>query len=228
MPRKPEKREREDDSESIESRSTDGSDNGSDLEGFVVDEEDTSSPKIEASLNEDEEALKEAERIAQGLSVAQVGKYCLRDRSKIRKVETYFDKENALLIQKEQDKREMIQLLKKWKKSGEYVTEKDLGKKSTYEDISEEYYLAKKALNLPDSDIESEEEEEEDEESSINEEDLEDEEDEEDDEDEEDEDDEEDEEDEEDEDDEEDKEEDLEGDEDEQDEDRKENKDATC
>ena len=164
MPGKPTKRVRDEDLESIESRSTDGSDNGSDLEGFVVDEEDDS-PAV-PDVDEEQETLKEAERIAQNLSVAQVGRYSLRDRSKIRKVETYFDAENAALIAKEQDKREMIQLLKKWKKSGEYVTTKEFGKKSTYEEVVEEYLKAKEALGLPDSDVESEEEEE-DEESSF-------------------------------------------------------------
>ena len=118
------KRERDEDLESIESRSTDGSDNGSDLEGFVVEEEDTPPPPIG---DEDEEALKEAQRIAANLAVAQVGRYSLRDRSKIRKVETYFDAENAAIIAKDQDKREMIQMLKKWKKSGEYTSEKEFG-----------------------------------------------------------------------------------------------------
>jgi hypothetical protein len=153
------KRERDEDLESIESRSTDGSDNGSDLEGFVVEEEDTPPPPI---VDDDEEALKEAEKIAANLTVAQVGRYSLRDRSKIRKVETYFDAENAAIIAKDQDKREMIQMLKKWKKSGEYVSEKEFGKKSTFEEVAEEYLKAKEALGLPDSDIESEEEEEED------------------------------------------------------------------
>jgi hypothetical protein len=161
---KPTKRVRDEDLESIESRSTDGSDNGSDLEGFVVDEEDDS-PAVQ-DIDEEQETLKEAERIAQNLSVAQVGRYSLRDRTKIRKVETYFDAENAAIIAKEQDKREMIQLLKKWKKSGEYVTTKEFGKKSTYEEVVEEYLKAKEALGLPDSDVESEEEEE-DEESSF-------------------------------------------------------------
>jgi len=161
------KREREEDLESIESRSTDGSDNGSDLEGFVVEEEDSPPPPI---IDDDQEAVKEAEKIAANLAVAQVGKYSLRDRSKIRKVETYFDAENAAIIAKDQDKREMIQMLKKWKKSGEYVTEKEFGKKSTFEEVSEEYLKAKEAMGLPDSDIESEEEEEEEEESSFSEE----------------------------------------------------------
>jgi len=149
------KRERDEDLESIESRSTDGSDNGSDLEGFVVEEEDdTPSPPI---VDDDKEALEEAERIAANLAVAQVGRYSLRDRSKIRKVETYFDAENAAIIAKDQDKREMIQMLKKWKKSGEYMSEKEFGKKSTFEEVAEEYLKAKEALGLPDSDIESEE-----------------------------------------------------------------------
>jgi hypothetical protein len=168
------KRERDEDLESIESRSTDGSDNGSDLEGFVVEEEDTPPPPI---IDEDAEALKEAERIAANLDVAQVGRYSLRDRSKIRKVETYFDAENAAIIAKDQDKREMIQMLKKWKKSGEYSSEKEFSKKSTFEEVSEEYLIAKAALGLPDSDIESEEEEDEEEESSFEEDEEEDEED---------------------------------------------------
>ena len=124
----PPKRKREEDLESIESRSTDGSDNGSDLEGFVVEEEDSAPTPI---VDDDEEALKEAEKIAANLAVAQVGRYSLRDRSKIKKVETYFDAENAAIIAKDQDKREMIQMLKKWKKSGEFITEKEFGKKST-------------------------------------------------------------------------------------------------
>jgi hypothetical protein len=162
------KRERDEDLESIESRSTDGSDNGSDLEGFVVDEEEVSSPDL--PIDEEAEALKEAARIAENLAVAQVGKYSLRDRSKIRKVEHYFDAENAAIIAKDQDKREMIQMLKKWKKSGEYVSEKEFGKKSTFEEVSDEYLKAKEVLGLPDSDEESEEEEQdEDDESSFDE-----------------------------------------------------------
>ena len=154
------KRKREEDEESIESRSTDGSDNGSDLEGFVVDEEESVPTPTE---NEDELALKEAMAFVGPTPppAITVGRYTLRDRSKIKKVEVYFDAENAAIVAKNQDKAEMLQALKKWRASGEYVGEVELKKSATYEQVCEEYVKAKEHMGLPDSDDESEEEEEE-------------------------------------------------------------------
>jgi len=158
-PKKILKRNRKQDQDSIESRSTDGSDDGKDLEGFVVDEVDSS----ESPVNEEELAIQEAKAFVGNVPSATIGRYSLRDRSKIRKVEVYFDEENALLVAKNQDKAEMLQLLKKWKASNEYVGEVELKKSSTYEQVSSEYLKAKAALNLPDSDIEEDEEDDDDE-----------------------------------------------------------------
>jgi len=157
------KRKREEDADSIESRSTDGSDNGSDLEGFVVEEEDSTPAPTE---NDEELAVKEAQAFVGPTPPAAitVGRYTLRDRSKIKKVEVYFDAENAAIVAKNQDKAEMLQALKKWRVSGEYVGEVELKKSATYEQVCEEYMKAKDHLGLPDSDEESEEEEQEDEE----------------------------------------------------------------
>ena len=147
---------RKHDEESIESRSTDGSDDGEDLKGFLVDEEDddtTSTPQDEEKL-----ALEEAKKFAGEIAATTAGKYSLRDRSKIRKVEVYFDAENAAIITRNQDKNEMLQLLKEWRASKEYIGEIEMKKSSTYEQVLEEYTKAKAALQLPDSDIEDDEE----------------------------------------------------------------------
>ena len=180
---------RKHDEESIESRSTDGSDDGKDLEGFVVDEEDTET--VSTQQDEEKLALEEAKKFAGEIAEPTSGRYTLRDRSKIRKVEVYFDAENAAIITKNQDKAEMLQLLKEWRASKEYVGEVELKKSSSYEQVLEEYKKAKAALELPDSDIEDEDEE--DDEDEDEEEDEEDEDDEDEDEDDEDEDDEDDE-----------------------------------
>lgn len=156
------KRKREEDADSCESRSTDGSDNGSDLEGFVVEEEDSTPAPTE---NDEELAVKEAQAFVGPTPPAAitVGRYTLRDRSKIKKVEVYFDAENAAIVAKNQDKAEMLQALKKWRASEEYVGEVELKKSATYDQVCEEYMKAKDHLGLPDSDEESEEEEEEEE-----------------------------------------------------------------
>lgn len=197
------------DLDSVESRSTDGSDDGEDLKDFLVEEEDSSPPST--TENDDELALAEAQKFVGEVPSTVVGRYSLRDRSKIRKVEVYFDAENAAIVQKNQDKAEMLQLLKKWKLSKEYEGI-ELKKSLTYEQVLEEYLKAKAFLNLPDSDDEEEEEEEDEDE----------------DEDEvEEEDEEEEEEDEEDEDEDEDEEEDEDDDEEEEDEDEDEDEDAS-
>jgi hypothetical protein len=146
------------DLDSIESRSTDGSDDGEDLKDFLVEEEDSSPPST--TENDDELARTEAEKFVGEVPSTVVGRYSLRDRSKIRKVEVYFDAENAAIVQKNQDKAEMLQLLKKWKLSKEYEGI-ELKKSLTYEQVLEEYLKAKAFLNLPDSEDEEEEEEEE-------------------------------------------------------------------
>ena len=148
---------RKHDEESIESRSTDGSDDGKDLEGFVVDEEDTET--VSTQQDEEKLALEEAKKFAGEIAEPTSGRYTLRDRSKIRKVEVYFDAENAAIITKNQDKAEMLQLLKEWRASKEYVGEVELKKSSSYEQVLEEYKKAKAALELPDSDIEDDDEE---------------------------------------------------------------------
>lgn len=163
MPPKP-KRVRKDEDD-IDDRSSDGSDDGADLEGFILpDESDHETDQPE----EDEDtalqtALEESKKITEGIQATIVGGRTLRNRETIKPPQYFFDAENFAKIQEMEDKKEKIQMLKSWAASGEYVCPilKSLTKKSSAEVVEEEYRKAKRALDIPDTDDEEEEEEEE-------------------------------------------------------------------
>jgi hypothetical protein len=171
MPKKPVLKKRKlDDDEDIDDRSSDGSDDGADLEGFIVQDEENSDGE-EENVEESEDAavkavVEESQKITANLSTTVVGGRTLRNRETIKKPTYFFDAENFAKIQEMEDKKEKIQMLKSWASSGEYVCPilKSLTKKTDPEIVEEEYRKAKRALDIPDSDEEEEEEEEESEE----------------------------------------------------------------
>lgn len=159
-------RKHEDDMDDIDARSSDGSDNGSDLEGFIVDdaaedEDDSSAPAADAE-NEVDEIVAESKKITEGLSSTVVGGRSLRNRDMIKKPEPFFDAEAYAKIIEAEEKREKIQMLKTWAASGEYVCPilKSLTKKTDSEIVEDEYRKAKRALEIPDTDDEEDDEDE--------------------------------------------------------------------
>jgi hypothetical protein len=166
MPRKPSLKKRKTDDEDIDDRSSDGSDDGADLEGFIIrDEEGSEGEEENVEESEDaalEAAVEESRRITANLSSSVVGGRSLRNRETIKKPTYFFDAENFAKIQEMEDKKEKIQMLKSWAASGEYVCPilKSLTKKSESETVEEEYRKAKRALDIPDTDDEEDEEEE--------------------------------------------------------------------
>lgn len=175
----PQKRAKEDDEvsdaedlSSTDSRSTDGSDDGADLEGFIVKDEDNSDNDAEEAeaaddASEDIEAIAkaEAQKITENMKSTTVGGRTLRDRSTIKKPQVFFDEENYKKLLEQEEKREKIMMLKKWAASGEYVCPilASLSKKTSPEVVDEEYRKAKSALEIPDTDDEDDEEDEEEE-----------------------------------------------------------------
>jgi hypothetical protein len=159
---------KDEDDMDVDDRSSDGSDDGADLEGFIVDEgsdaEDEAESKPSTEANEVDEVLAESKRITEGLSSTVVGGRTLRNRELIKKPEPFFDAEAYAKLMELEEKREKIQLLKQWAASGEYVCPilKSLTKKTDAEVVEEEYRKAKRALEIPDTDDEEEDEEEED------------------------------------------------------------------
>ena len=152
----------------IDARSSDGSDDGADLEGFIVgDEDDAQDTESGSSAAEDdgntevEEVLAESRRITEGISSTVVGGRTLRNREMIKKPEPFFDAEAYSKIMQAEEKREKIQMLKLWAAEGEYVCPilKSLTKKTDGEIVEEEYRKAKRALEIPDTDDEDEDEE---------------------------------------------------------------------
>jgi hypothetical protein len=141
--------------EEDEERSTDGSDDGSDLEDFIVKEDSKTPSSIEEE--EDDEVLPVVE-----VTGTVVGGRVLRDRTVMKPVERYFDTETYKRLMEQDEARDMLVLLRKWNASGEYTSTVQLTKKSSLEAIRSEYRKAKAALELPDTDDETEEEEEED------------------------------------------------------------------
>ena len=151
----------------IDDRSSDGSDDGADLEGFIVEdasdaEDAESGPSASAEGNEVDEVLAESKRITEGLSSTVVGGRTLRNREMIKKPEPFFDAEAYAKIMEAEEKREKIQLLTQWAAEGEYVCPilKSLTKKTDAAIVEEEYRKAKRALEIPDTDDEEEEEDE--------------------------------------------------------------------
>ena len=166
MPSKP-PRKNEDDMD-VDDRSSDGSDDGADLEGFIVEdasdaEDNDSAPAVEEDRNEDDEVLAESKRITENLSSTVVGGRTLRNREMIKKPEPFFDAEAYAKIMEAEEKREKIQLLKQWAADGEYVCPilKSLTKKTDAAIVEEEYRKAKRALEIPDTDDEDDTEEDE-------------------------------------------------------------------
>jgi hypothetical protein len=166
MPAKP-PRKNEDDMD-VDDRSSDGSDDGADLEGFIVEdasdaEDNDSAPAVEEDRNEDDEVLAESKRITENLSSTVVGGRTLRNREMIKKPEPFFDAEAYAKIMEAEEKREKIQLLKQWAADGEYVCPilKSLTKKTDAAIVEEEYRKAKRALEIPDTDDEDDTEEDE-------------------------------------------------------------------
>jgi hypothetical protein len=139
--------------EEDEERSTDGSDNGSDLEDFIVKEDSKTPSSVE---DEDDDVLPVVE-----VTGTVVGGRVLRDRTAMKPVERYFDTETYKRLMEQDEARDMLVLLRKWNASGEYTSTVQLTKKSSLEAIRSEYRKAKAALELPDTDDETEEEEEE-------------------------------------------------------------------
>lgn len=134
-------------------RSTDGSDDGSDLEDFIVKEDSKSPSSVEEG---DDDILPVVE-----VTGTVVGGRVLRDRTVLKPVERYFDTETYKRLMEQDEARDMLVLLRKWSASGEYTSPVQLTKKSSLDAIRTEYRKAKAALELPDtSDDESEEEEE--------------------------------------------------------------------
>lgn len=158
----------EDDDMDTDSRSSDGSDDGADLEGFIVgDEDDDKDSETESASAEDdggnevEEVLAESKKITEGISSTVVGGRTLRNREMIKKPEPFFDAEAYAKIMEAEEKREKIQMLKTWAAEGEYVCPilKSLTKKTDAEIVEEEYRKAKRALEIPDTDDEDEDDE---------------------------------------------------------------------
>jgi len=153
----------------VDDRSSDGSDDGADLEGFIVDEtsdaEDEAESKPSTEANEVDEVLAESKRITEGLSSTVVGGRTLRNREMIKKPEPFFDAEAYTKLMELEEKREKIQLLKQWAASGEYECPilKSLTKKTDAAVVEDEYRKAKRALDIPDTDDEEEDEEDEEE-----------------------------------------------------------------
>ena len=160
---KPGAKSRKDDD--FDDRSSDGSDAGEDLEGFIVDEEAdaTSASAPEDESNEVAEVLKDAAKLTEGLSSSVVGGRSLRNRDTLKKPQTYFDVEMYQKLTEADEVREKIQMLKTWAASGEYVCPilKTLTKKTSPDIVEEEYRKAKAALEIPDTDDEDDEEDEE-------------------------------------------------------------------
>lgn len=163
------RRKREEDAESDsdssdDDRSTDGSDNGSDLEDFIVKDEDDDDEDVAADSSENEVAVvtAEAKKLTDSLQSTVVGGRSLRNRETLKKPETYFDHEAFERLNADDEKREMISMLKKWASKGEYICPilKELNKKTDASVVEAEYRKAKAALDIPDTDDESEESEE--------------------------------------------------------------------
>jgi hypothetical protein len=165
MPKPSSKSLKDDD---FDDRSSDGSDAGEDLEGFIVEDEpeqdEASASAPDDESNEVAEVLKDAAKLTEGLSSSVVGGRSLRNRETLKKPETYFDVEMYQKLTEADEVREKIQMLKTWAASGEYVCPilKSLTKKTSPDIVDEEYRKAKEALEIPDTDDEDEEEEEED------------------------------------------------------------------
>ena len=156
---------RKDEDMDVDDRSSDGSDDGADLEGFIVDDasdDEESKSAASADGNEVDEVLAESKRITEGLSSSVVGGRTLRNRETLKKPEPFFDAEAYAKIMEAEEKREKIQLLKQWAADGEYVCPvlKSLTKKTDAAVVEEEYRKAKRALDIPDTDDEEDEDEE--------------------------------------------------------------------
>lgn len=172
MPRAP--KQAKNNADFDDDRSSDGSDDGKDLEGFIVEdeiddeEENHSKPSApEDESNEVAEVLKDAEKLTQGISSTVVGGRTLRNRETLKKPEPYFDVEMYQKLTQADEVREKIQMLKTWASSGEYVCPilKSLTKKTDPQIVEDEYRKAKAALEIPDTDDEDDDEEEEEEDS---------------------------------------------------------------
>ena len=140
---------------SDDERSTDGSDDGASLVDFVV--EDSPEDVVMDEDEDDVEAIvQESKKLTENLKSTVVGGRVLRDRSSIKKPEVYFDAENYMKVVEEADKKERLECLRKWEVSGEYKSPIAVSKKSSAEQVLEVYKAAKQALDLPDSDVETE------------------------------------------------------------------------
>ena len=157
MPKPTRKERKDEDDMEIDDRSSDGSDDGADLEGFIVEDNSDNEEGAEESPdtksgdgNEVEEVVAESKRITEGLSSTVVGGRTLRNREMIKKPEPFFDAEAYAKIVEAEEKREKIQLLKQWAADGEYVCPvlKSLTKKTPAEVVEEEYRKAKRALEV--------------------------------------------------------------------------------
>lgn len=144
------KRKREDDE-----RSSDGSDDGSDLKSFIAPDEDD---KTEATHDSEENV---AELLAPEVTGTVVGGRVLRDRKAMKPVERYFDTETYKRLLEQDEARDMLVLLRKWSEAGSYTPSVPLTKRTPYEVIVREYRAAKQAMELSDTDDESTEVEEE-------------------------------------------------------------------
>lgn len=143
-------------------RSSDGDDDGRDLEGFIVDDAAESKSEVSESKEDDETLqVKEAEKITAGLNTTVVGGRVLRNRAAIKKPEPYFDHAAYEKLMAEDDKKEKIAMLKRWAADGDYVCPvlDTLTKKTPADVVDAEYAKAKEALGLGDSDDEEEEDE---------------------------------------------------------------------
>jgi E3 ubiquitin-protein ligase HUWE1 len=148
-------------------RSSDGSDDGEDLKDFIVDVADAGDDeRVDTKSSEDLDLIiQESKKITSDLKATVVGGRVLRDRSSLKKPETYFDHENYRNLMIQETKKEQIAMLKDWAKEGVYVCPilKTLNKKSDADLVDCEYKKAKRAMELPDTDDEDEEEDDEDE-----------------------------------------------------------------
>ena len=148
--------------ESDSDRSSDGSDDGADLEGFLTDKE---SSEVEVAEDDEEVMKKEAEKITATIKGTVVGTRVLRDRSAIKPVTRYFDTEAYERLLVEDEKKEKLAALKKWNGTEGFVLSSNITKKSSAEDVEVEYRRAKRILDIDDTDEEdAEEDDEEDEE----------------------------------------------------------------
>ena len=155
-----------DDSSSVDTRSTDGSDDGADLEGFIVKDEDhESSEEEKESVEENEVAaiVAETAKLTENLQSTMIGGRTLRARTTLKKPEVYFDHEAYAKITEAEEKREKLMMLQKWMADGSYSSDsaKQLTKKSSAEAVEAEYRKAKRAMEIDDTDDEEEDEEEE-------------------------------------------------------------------